>query len=54
MTVEKAVLNPPLEYKWPNKSRFEIRAENEKSVRVFDGAIGWKMRAAGSAVPSVP
>jgi hypothetical protein len=41
--------NPPastnafvLEYKGPNKTRLEIKADHEQSVRVFDGAAGWK------------
>lgn len=42
-----------LEYKRPNKSRFEITGEHEKSVRVFDGAAGWKMRTSSSVAPSV-
>src|ERR1700693_3534481 len=28
----------------PNKTRFEILAHNQRSVRVFDGARGWKAR----------
>lgn len=31
-----------LEFKRPNKSRFEIQAHHEKTVRVFDGTRGWK------------
>jgi outer membrane lipoprotein-sorting protein len=34
-----------LEYKRPNKMRFEINAEREKSLRVFDGVSGWKVGA---------
>jgi hypothetical protein len=28
----------------PNKTRFEILAHHQRSVRVFDGARGWKVR----------
>jgi hypothetical protein len=42
-----------LEYKRPGKTRFEMRAEHEKSVRVFDGATGWKIRTLGRGGPSV-
>ena len=34
-----------LEQQRPNKTRFEIDALGHKSVRVFDGAHGWKLRA---------
>lgn len=34
-----------LEQKRPNKTRLEIQALGQKSVRVFDGAHGWKLRA---------
>src|SRR5436853_5570822 len=33
-----------LEQKRPNKTRLEITALNEKSLRVFDGVQGWKLR----------
>jgi outer membrane lipoprotein-sorting protein len=32
-----------LELKRPNKTRFEIKLGQEKTVRVFDGANGWKL-----------
>jgi outer membrane lipoprotein-sorting protein len=40
-----------LEYKRPNKMRFEIDAEHEKSVRVFDGTAGWQMLTSSSGTP---
>ena len=33
-----------LEQKRPNKTRFEITAEGQRSLRVYDGSTGWKMR----------
>jgi len=33
-----------LEQKRPNRTRLEINAAGEKSMRVFDGARGWKLR----------
>jgi len=33
-----------LEQKRPSKTRLEISALNEKSMRVFDGVQGWKLR----------
>lgn len=35
-----------LEQKRPNKTRMEIKAPGEKSVRIFDGAQGWRQRVA--------
>lgn len=35
-----------LEQKRPNKTRMQINAPGEKSVRVFNGAQGWRMRMA--------
>jgi outer membrane lipoprotein-sorting protein len=32
-----------LEQQRPNRMRFEIMAQNQRSVRVFDGTSGWKM-----------
>jgi outer membrane lipoprotein-sorting protein len=42
-----------LEYKRPNKMRFEIKADHEKSVRVFDGTAGWRARTSSSGAPTV-
>ena len=33
------------ELKRPNKMRFEVSAEHERSMRVFDGTLGWTTRA---------
>jgi outer membrane lipoprotein-sorting protein len=33
-----------LELKRPNKTRFEISAMNQKSVRIYDGKDGWKVK----------
>jgi len=35
-----------LEQKRPNKTRLQINALGDKSVRVFDGVQGWKLRSA--------
>jgi hypothetical protein len=35
-----------LEQQRPNRTRFEIDAMGQKTVRVFDGAQGWKLRGA--------
>jgi hypothetical protein len=35
-----------LEQQRPNKTRFEVNALGQKTVRVFDGMQGWKLRAA--------
>jgi hypothetical protein len=35
-----------LEQQRPNKTRFEVNALGQKTVRVFDGTQGWKLRAA--------
>ena len=40
-----------LEVKRPNKSRFEITAPSQRSLRVFDGARGWTMRAGEDGIP---
>lgn len=40
-----------LEVKRPNKSRFEITAPSQRSVRVFDGGRGWTMRAGEDGIP---
>jgi len=33
-----------LEQKRPNKTRFEIEAQNQLSLRLYDGSHGWKLR----------
>jgi hypothetical protein len=42
-----------LEIKRPNKTRFEIHAQNQKSVRMFDGTHGWKLRAGPDGFPDL-
>ena len=46
------------ELKRPNKTRFELREDQDKMVRVFDGAAGWKVSVRPSServrVPSCP
>jgi outer membrane lipoprotein-sorting protein len=37
----------------PNKTRFEINAMGEKTVRVFDGTHGWKANAGHDGRPQV-
>ena len=37
----------------PDNTRFEIVAEGQKSVRVFDGTQGWKMRQTSGGRPEV-
>lgn len=40
-----------LEMKRPNKTRFEIMAQNQVSVRIYDGTHGWKLRPENSGKP---
>jgi hypothetical protein len=42
-----------LEQKRPNKTRFELNAMGQKTLRVFDGSHGWKVRAARDGSPDV-
>jgi hypothetical protein len=42
-----------LEQKRPNKTRFEIVAGGQKSVRLFDGLHGWKVRMASGVRPEL-
>ena len=42
-----------LEQKRPNKTRFEIIADKQKSVRVFDGTNGWKLRLTSGGRPEL-
>lgn len=42
-----------LEMKHPNKTRFEIKAQNQASVRIYDGTHGWKLRASASGKPDL-
>ncbi len=42
-----------LEQKRPNKTRFELTAMGEKSLRVFDGVDGWKIRPGHGGKPDI-
>jgi hypothetical protein len=42
-----------LEQKRPNKTRFEINAMGQKTLRVFDGAQGWKLHPNRDGGPDV-
>jgi hypothetical protein len=42
-----------LDQKRPNKTRFEMHAMTEHTVRVFDGTQGWKSHSAAGVPPSV-
>lgn len=42
-----------LEMKRPNMTRFEIKAQNQKSVRIFDGTNGWKLRPTSKGKPDL-
>lgn len=43
-----------LEQKRPNKTRMQIHALGDKSVRVFDGVHGWKVRPAHGRAEAQP
>jgi hypothetical protein len=42
-----------LQQQRPNKMRFEINAMGERSIRVFDGIRGWKLRPGHTGRPDV-
>jgi outer membrane lipoprotein-sorting protein len=42
-----------LEQKRPNKTRFDVRAMNQRSLRVFDGSHGWKVGSTPNGRPKV-
>lgn len=42
-----------LEQKRPNKTRFEIKAQNQIALRVYDGTHGWKIRPTSSGKPEL-
>jgi hypothetical protein len=42
-----------LELKRPDKTRFEIHVQNQRSVRMYDGTQGWKLRQASSGSPDL-
>src|SRR5512139_376207 len=42
-----------LEQKRPSMTRFEIKAQNQVAVRIYDGTQGWKLRPASNGIPEV-
>jgi outer membrane lipoprotein-sorting protein len=42
-----------LEQKRPSSTRFEIAAEGQKAIRIYDGANGWKLRPGSSGIPDL-
>src|SRR6266702_68361 len=42
-----------LAQKRPDRTRFEVTVDGRKSVRVFDGTNGWRMRASATGRPEV-
>lgn len=40
-----------LMFKRPNSTHFEIMAQNQKALRVFDGTTGWKLRPTDQGRP---
>jgi hypothetical protein len=42
-----------LQQKRPNKTRFEITGVAQRSLRIFDGTHGWKVRPASDGSPDV-
>lgn len=42
-----------LEQKRPNRTRFEIKSQNQMSLRIYDGTNGWRMRPSASGKPEV-
>jgi hypothetical protein len=42
-----------LEEKTPKKSRFEINEPSQRSIRVFNGTVGWKMRNGQDGKPDI-
>lgn len=40
-----------LAQKRPHNTRFEITGENQRSLRVYDGSNGWKVRPSASGMP---
>ena len=42
-----------LQQKRPNKTRFEVNGVGQRSLRIFDGTHGWKVRAGSDGSPDV-
>jgi outer membrane lipoprotein-sorting protein len=42
-----------LQQERPNKTRFELAMQNQRSLRIYDGTEGWKLRPSGNGMPNV-
>jgi hypothetical protein len=42
-----------LEQKRPHSTRFELIAQNQKSIRAYDGSKGWKLRPGSNGMPEL-
>jgi hypothetical protein len=42
-----------LEQQRPNSTRFELVAQNQRSVRIYDGTSGWKLRPGNGGIPEL-
>lgn len=42
-----------LEQKRPHSTRFELISEGQKSIRIFDGSHGWKLRPGSGGMPEM-
>lgn len=51
--VPGAVLPFVLEMKRPDKTRFEVHVQNQKSVRMYDGSHGWKLHPTRDGQPAL-
>ena len=40
-------------FKRPNATRFEVVSQQQKSVRIYDGSQGWKLRPTSRGVPEL-
>jgi outer membrane lipoprotein-sorting protein len=54
-SVERPGRNMPfmLAQKRPNSTRFELTAENRRSVRIYDGTSGWKLYPGSAGLPEL-
>jgi hypothetical protein len=51
--VPGAALPFVLEMKRPDKTRFEVHVQNQRSVRMYDGSHGWKLHPARDGQPDL-
>jgi hypothetical protein len=42
-----------LQQERPNKTRFELAMQGQHSLRIYNGAEGWKLRPAGNGMPNL-